>query len=224
MRFVSHRKDGGQTVIGVTEGGASVVSPMVGDGCGTLLRPVAAASRSAVREEPRGEAAPADHRGGGHGRGFGGGASDSGEDIDITDVVDSGSDVRGVDGGGIVINAGGGNTGNDGGPAAGVGGGDTGNDSGAAAGAARGAGAGNDGGAAARVGEGRCLSRTIGDPAFVVPPQACSTFRKIALRCGIGGASPDRQRLWNPEPSMKPLETRRAPSMCQTCGHDLSCP
>lgn len=69
--------------------------------------------------------------------------SGSDESEDFIYVVDSGSDVRGVDGGGIVVDVGGGDTANDSGTATAIGGSETKNDSGATAGAVGGGQTGN---------------------------------------------------------------------------------
>lgn len=78
----SGRSDGGRT---------SIVFPIINDGRAALPQLVAAASRSATREESRGEAAPVESRGGEHGWGLRGGGSDFDKNIDFIDVVGSGS-------------------------------------------------------------------------------------------------------------------------------------
>lgn len=60
---------------------------------------------------------------------------------------------------------------------------------------------------------------TVGDGAFVIPPQACGTLRQVAPRFGIGGPTADQQQVWDPSPEFRaaPAKTRR--HMCQQCGH-----
>ncbi|CAM9208366.1 unnamed protein product [Ectocarpus sp. 13 AM-2016] len=62
-----------------------------------------------------------------------------------------------------------------------------------------------------------------GDPAFVTPAQACSSYKSVVPRFGIGGPTAEQQRVWNPSasPSGKslPVKTPRQPPRCRDCGH-----
>lgn len=62
-------------------------------------------------------------------------------------------------------------------------------------------------------------SATVGDSAFVVPPQACSTLKHGTPRSGIGGATADQQQVWNPAPELRTAPATSRRRMCQQCGH-----
>lgn len=63
---------------------------------------------------------------------------------------------------------------------------------------------------------------TAGDPTFVTPAQACSSFTTVSPRFGIGGPTSEQRHVWDPPISPPETPRRAAPSRpprCKDCGH-----